>query len=98
MSRLLQAAIMDWPVHSPGQDTTRSGLWTHALGLMCAQVGGTRKGISISCPSFSLSPTNAHVFKIEMLVFQIVTLAKRQQDIPFLGSVIDSIRHLGFFF
>jgi hypothetical protein len=57
---------------------------------MCAQAGGTREGISISCLSFSLSPTNAHVFKIGTLglhsrftlVFQV---AKRQHDSPFLG-------------
>jgi hypothetical protein len=59
---------------------------------MCAQAGGTREGISISCLSFSLSPTNAHVFKIRISVFQIVMLAKRQQDSPLLGSVMDSIR------
>jgi hypothetical protein len=56
------------------------------------------RGISISCLSFSSSPTNAHVFKIGTIVFQVVTLAKRQQDSPFLGSDMNSIRHLGFFY
>jgi hypothetical protein len=85
MSRLLQAATMRWPIRSPGQGTRPLGLWNHALGLMCTQIGGTREGISISCLSFSLSPTNAHVFKIGTLVFQVVTLAKRQQDSCLFG-------------
>jgi hypothetical protein len=58
--------------------------------------GGSREAISISCLSFSLSPTNAHVFKMGILVFQVVTLAKRQQGTPFLGSIMDSTRHWGF--
>jgi hypothetical protein len=33
----------------------------------------------------SLSTTNAHVFNIGTLVFQVITLAKRQQDSPLLG-------------
>jgi hypothetical protein len=37
------------------------------------------------------------VFKIGTLVFQVVTLTKRQQDNPLLGSVKDSIRHFFFF-
>jgi hypothetical protein len=75
MSRSLQVATIGWSVHSPGQDTTWSllGFWTHALSLMCTQAGGIREGISIFCLSFSLPPTNAHVFKICTLVFQVIT-------------------------
>jgi hypothetical protein len=78
MSRLLQAATMGWSVCSPGQDMMRSELGTQALHLMCTQAGGAREGIFISCLSFSSSPTNAHVFKLGTLVFQVVILAKRQ--------------------
>jgi hypothetical protein len=45
-----------------------------------------------------LLPTNAHAFKIETLVFQVITLLKGNKTAPFLDSVMDSIRHLGFFF
>jgi hypothetical protein len=52
---------------------------------MCAQAGGNTEGTSIFCLNFSLSPTNANVFKIGTLIFQVITLAKRQQNSPLLG-------------
>jgi hypothetical protein len=70
----------------------RSGLWTHALSLICTQAGGTREGISIFCLSVSLLPINAHVLKIGTSVL----LLKGNKTAPFLGSVTDSIGH--FFF
>jgi hypothetical protein len=73
-----------------------SRLWTHPLSEI-TQAGGTREEISIFCLSFSLFLTNVHVYKVGTLVSQIITLAQRQQDSPFLGSVMDSIMHLGFF-
>jgi hypothetical protein len=36
ISRLLQAATLGWPLHSPSQGTIRWGLWTHPLNLMYA--------------------------------------------------------------
>jgi hypothetical protein len=88
---------MGWPIPFPGQDTTPSVLGTHALCLMCTQAGGTREGISISCLSFSLSPTNAHVFKIGTLVFHVI-LAKRQQDSPLLGFCYEFNKAFGVLF
>jgi hypothetical protein len=52
---------------------------------MCAQAAETREGISIFCVSFSLSPTNEHLFKTGTLAFQLVILAERQQDSSLLG-------------
>jgi hypothetical protein len=74
------------------------GLWTHTLGLVCTQAEGIREGISIFYLSISLSPTNAHVFKIGTLVFQVVTLAKRQQYSPLLGFCCGFNKAFGFFF
>jgi hypothetical protein len=73
------------------------GLWTHALSLMCTQAGGTREGILIFCLSFSLPPRSAHVFKTGILVFQVITLAKRQQDSPLLGFCYGFNKAFGFF-
>jgi hypothetical protein len=64
---------------------------------MCTQVRGTGDIISISCLSFSLFPTNAHVFKIGTLVFQVAALAKRQQDSPVLRFCCGFNKAFGFF-
>jgi hypothetical protein len=50
------------------------------------------------CLSFSLPPTNAHVFKIGNLVFQVITLGKSQQDSPLLGFCYGFNKAFGFFF
>jgi hypothetical protein len=65
---------------------------------MCAQAEGIREGISIFCLSFSLPPTSAHVFKIGTLVFQVITLAKRQQDSPLLSFWYGFNKAFGVFF
>jgi hypothetical protein len=83
------AHLLSWTRHM------KLGLWTHSL--MCTQAGGTREGISIFYLSFSLSPTNAHVFKIETLVFHVITLAKRQQDSSLLRFCYGFNKALGVF-
>jgi hypothetical protein len=63
----------------------------------CAQkLEGPERKFQFFCLSFSLPSTSSHVFKIGTLVFQVITLAKRQHDIPLL--VLCSGLNKSFFF
>jgi hypothetical protein len=73
MSGLLQVATMGWPVHILGQDTMQPGLWTHALGLIYTQAGGTRENFNFLSKLFFLS-YKWPCFKVGTLVFQVGTL------------------------
>jgi hypothetical protein len=81
------APLLSWPRHH-----------LVAFSFMYAHAGGTREGIPIFCLSFSLPPTNTHAFKIGTLVFQIITLAKRQKDSPLLGFCYEFNKTFGFFY
>jgi phosphatidylserine decarboxylase len=49
--------------------------------LSVHRLEGPKKKNSFFCLNFYLSPTNAHIFKIGISIFQVIALTKRQKNL-----------------
>jgi hypothetical protein len=69
----LQTVTLGWPVHSPGQGTMQSVLWTHTLSLIVHMAWRDQR------QNFNSLSRMPYIFKNKISVFQIMLLAKREK-------------------